>query len=162
MERKTPSSSGRRMVDSDELGLLLLLLLENGEQRHGYDLIKEIKNRSGGNYAPSSGIVYPSLALLMKQDLLTSAAHDDQRRAYLITEQGQKHLAERRDEAQGVLARIEALRFRGADVSAGPVGRAMQSLKTALGQRLAGEPVRELQLDVAEIIDEAVRKIERL
>jgi hypothetical protein len=35
-------------------------------------------------------------------------------------------------------------------------------LKTALGQKLVGDPTRELQLDVAEIVDEAVRKIERL
>jgi hypothetical protein len=38
----------------------------------------------------------------------------------------------------------------------------MQNLKTALGQRLAGTPDKELLLSVAEIIDEAVHKIERL
>ncbi|ATU92960.1 PadR family transcriptional regulator [Phyllobacterium zundukense] len=156
------TSSSRRMLDSDELGLLLLLLIEGSDPRHGYDLIKEIKRRSGETYAPSSGIVYPRLALMMDQDLLQSSAPDVQKRAYHLTEQGMRHLEEHRDEAQGVLARIEALRFRGANVSAGPVGRAMQNLKTALGQQLAGDPPRELQLDVAEIIDEAVRKIERL
>ncbi|MFF0951729.1 PadR family transcriptional regulator [Rhizobium leguminosarum] len=154
--------AGRRMLDGDELGYLLLLLMEGEVPRHGYDLIKEIKTRSGGNYAPSSGIVYPKLSTMMDQMLLSSSAPSDQKRAYVLNADGKHYLDEHRTEAQGVLARIEALRFRGTDVSAGPVGRAMQGLKTALGQKLAGDPTRDLQLDVADIIDEAVRKIERL
>jgi DNA-binding PadR family transcriptional regulator len=158
----SPPPPGRRVLDSDELGLLLLLLIGSGDPRHGYDLIKDVKARSGGNYAPSPGILYPRLGLMVDQGLLTSAAPDEARRAYGLTGEGLAYLEEHKDEAHGVLARIEALRFRGANLSAGPVGRAMQNLKTALGQKLVGDPTRELQLDVAEIVDEAVRKIERL
>ncbi|MGR9250751.1 PadR family transcriptional regulator [Rhizobium leguminosarum] len=154
--------AGRRMLGGDELGYLLLLLIEGEVPRHGYDLIKEIKTRSGGNYAPSSGIVYPKLSTMMDLQLLSSSAPSDQKRAYVLNAAGKHYLDGHRAEAQGVLARIEALRFRGTDMSAGPIGRAMQGLKTALGQKLVGEPTRDLQLDVADIIDEAVRKIERL
>ncbi|MBB4276300.1 PadR family transcriptional regulator [Rhizobium mongolense] len=156
------ASSPRRMLDGDELGFLFLLLLDDGDARHGYDLIREIKTRSGGNYAPSSGIVYPRLALMSDLGQIESRQAQEKRRAYSLTQTGRSFLHEHLDEAQGVLARIEALRFRGSSVAAGPVGRAMQNLKTALGQRLAGTPDKELLLSVAEIIDEAVHKIERL
>ncbi|APO72173.1 PadR family transcriptional regulator protein (plasmid) [Rhizobium gallicum] len=156
------ASSPRRMLDGDELGFLLLLLLDDSDARHGYDLIREIKTRSGGNYAPSSGIVYPRLALMSDLGQIESRQAQEKRRAYSLTQTGRSFLHEHLDEAQGVLARIEALRFRGSSVAAGPVGRAMQNLKTALGQRLVGTPDKELLLSVAEIIDEAVHKIERL
>ncbi|APG95240.1 PadR family transcriptional regulator [Sinorhizobium americanum] len=155
-----PSGDGRRMLDGDELGLLLLLQLKEG-QGHGYDLIKDLKTRSGGNYIPSSGIVYPRLAMLVEARYVTVETKG-KRRAYQLTAAGAEFLMEHLEEAHGVRARIEALRYRGSSVAAGPVGRAMQNLKTALGQKLAGEPDKDLLLAVAEIIDQAVHKIERL
>jgi hypothetical protein len=38
----------------------------------------------------------------------------------------------------------------------------MQNLKTALAQRLAGEPDKKTLFEIADFIDEAARKIERL
>ncbi|NWM55099.1 PadR family transcriptional regulator, partial [Escherichia coli] len=49
----------RRMFDGTELRLILLKLIEE-QPRHGYDLIREIEERSGGAYAPSPGVVYPT------------------------------------------------------------------------------------------------------
>ena len=156
------AGSARRMLDGDELGLLLMLILDGDDARHGYDLIREIKTRSGGNYAPSSGIVYPRLALMSGLGHIELGEPQEKRRSYSLTPKGRSFLHERLDQARGVFARIEALRFRGNSVAAGPVGRAMQNLKTALGQKLAGAPEKELLLSVAEIIDQAVHKIERL
>ena len=52
----------RKMFDGAELRLILLALI--GEQpRHGYDLIKAIEERSGGAYAPSPGVVYPTITM---------------------------------------------------------------------------------------------------
>jgi DNA-binding PadR family transcriptional regulator len=42
------------MFDSGELRLVLLLLIE-GQPRHGYDFIREIEERTGGAYSPSPG-----------------------------------------------------------------------------------------------------------
>src|SRR3954467_226608 len=53
----------RRMFDGGELRLVLLALLEE-QPRHGYDLIREIEERTGGSYAPSPGVVYPTLTML--------------------------------------------------------------------------------------------------
>jgi hypothetical protein len=53
----------RRMFESGELRLVLLKLIAD-EPRHGYDLIRAIEELTGGEYAPSPGVVYPTLTLL--------------------------------------------------------------------------------------------------
>lgn len=52
-----------RKIGSNELQLLILALLAE-RARHGYELIKEIEQRSGGWYVPSPGMVYPALSYL--------------------------------------------------------------------------------------------------
>jgi DNA-binding PadR family transcriptional regulator len=52
-----------RKFGSNELQLLILALLAE-RARHGYELIKEIEQRSGGWYVPSPGMVYPALSYL--------------------------------------------------------------------------------------------------
>jgi DNA-binding PadR family transcriptional regulator len=150
-----------RMFEGGELRLVMLLLMEN-EPRHGYDLIREIETRTGGAYAPSPGIVYPTLTLLEEIGQVESRASEGAKKLYAITDAGKSHLAENRATAETALARLEALRQRGAPFDAGPVMRAMTNLKTALQQRVAGKPEKELLFSIADIIDEAARKIERL
>jgi hypothetical protein len=41
---------------------------------HGYEMIQEIAERSGGAWKPSPGSVYPTLQLLEDEGLITSAA----------------------------------------------------------------------------------------
>jgi len=52
-----------RKLGSDDLHLLILALLAE-RARHGYELIKEIEQRSGGWYVPSPGMIYPALSYL--------------------------------------------------------------------------------------------------
>ena len=61
--RKATGGGRRRMFDGGELRLVLLKLIQD-EPRHGYDLIKEIEELTGGAYAPSPGVVYPTLSML--------------------------------------------------------------------------------------------------
>jgi DNA-binding PadR family transcriptional regulator len=151
----------RRMFEGGELRLVMLLLLES-EPRHGYDVIREIETRTGGAYAPSPGIVYPTLTLLEELGQVEARAMEGAKKLYAITEAGSAHLAENRDEAEGALARLEELRKRSEVVEAGPVFRAMSNLKAVLQQRLSSQPEKELLFSVADLIDEAARKIERL
>jgi DNA-binding PadR family transcriptional regulator len=151
----------RRMFEGGELRLVILLLMEN-EPRHGYDLIREIETRTGGGYAPSPGIVYPTLTLLEEIGQVEVRATEGAKRLYAITEAGLGHLAENRAEAEAALARLEQLRRKGEAVDAGPVFRAMTNLKAVLMQRLADPSDKQLMFSVADLIDEAARKIERL
>ena len=152
----------RRMFDGGELRLILLKLIEESP-RHGYDLIREIEERSGGAYAPSPGVVYPTLTMLDDMGLIEEQKTEGSRRAFAITEAGRTHLAERGEEVAALFARLADLGTERARTSGGPVRRAMRNLKTALVERLSTDEVDADTLHrVAAIIDEAVQKIERL
>ena len=53
----------RRMFDGGELRLVILALIAQ-KPRHGYEVIKALGERVGGEYSPSPGVVYPTLTLL--------------------------------------------------------------------------------------------------
>lgn len=152
----------RRLFDGGDLRLVLLALIEE-QPRHGYDLIREIKERTGGVYAPSPGVVYPTLTLLADMALVQEQAEEGARKAYAITEAGVAHLDEQRELVEALLGRLTQVGSMTARTSGGPVKRAMGNLRTVLGQRLGGEEVPPETLhEVAAILDEAAQRIERL
>src|SRR5205085_3016619 len=67
-----------RHFDRGDVKYVLLDLLREGP-RHGYDMIKELEQRSGGLYSPSPGSVYPTLQMLEDQGLVTSTTVDGKR-----------------------------------------------------------------------------------
>ena len=151
----------RRMFDGDELRLLLLKLIADAP-RHGYDLIRDIEERTGGAYAPSAGVVSPTLGMLDDMGLI-EAVSEGSRKQFAATEAGRAHLEERAEEVTALLERLEALGEERARVDRGPVRRATANLHSVLHDRLAsGDVTREMLHDIAELIDEAARKIERL
>ncbi len=78
------------------LRLYLLRLLDE-EPRHGYEVIRMLRDQFMGVYAPSPGTIYPRLARLEEEGLVT---HDevDGRKVYRITEAGRQELHEREDD----------------------------------------------------------------
>src|SRR5579885_3543114 len=74
----------RRMFESGELRLVLLKLIAD-EPRHGYDLIRAIEELTAGEYAPSPGVVYPTLTLLQDMGLIEEAAEAGSRKPFQIT-----------------------------------------------------------------------------
>jgi len=76
----------------------LLLELLSEAAGHGYDLIKRIETRYGGFRRLSPGSVYPTLQLLEDGGYVTSEMTEG-KRVYTITEEGQKLLAERSEQA---------------------------------------------------------------
>ncbi|MEP9357515.1 PadR family transcriptional regulator [Sphingomonas sp. KR3-1] len=152
----------RRMFDGTELRLVLLKLIEE-QPRHGYDLIKEIEERSGGAYAPSPGVVYPTLTMLDDMGLIEEAKSEGAKKQFAITADGSAHLAERAEEVAALFERLQQLASVRERADGGPIRRAMGNLRTVLQERLAGESVdADVLHNVAEILDEAARKIERL
>lgn len=154
-----------RVLDSAELRLVLLKLIRD-EPRHGYELIKAIEALSGGAYAPSPGMVYPTLTLVADQGLVDETP-DGSRKRFTITDAGSQLLADESTAVTAAIARLEDLAKIGARPDAGPVRRAMHNLHSAVRTRMAQQDGDEavqkaLQLDVAAILDEAVSRIERL
>jgi DNA-binding PadR family transcriptional regulator len=152
----------RRLFDQAELQTLLLSLLAE-QPRHGYDLIKEIETLSGGEYTPSPGVVYPALTFMEEQGVIAATEAEGSRKAYSATEEGRRQLESQAEAVSALRQRLEALAQAREKTDPAPVRRAMHSMKTALFDRLSQEGVsRDTVLAVAEIIDEAARKIERI
>ncbi|MDQ0800678.1 PadR family transcriptional regulator [Arthrobacter sp. SLBN-112] len=76
------------------LRLYLLALLEGGP-KHGYELIKALKDRFGGAYSPSAGTIYPRLGKL-EADGLVATEPSGRRTTYLLTAAGLAELNRRR------------------------------------------------------------------
>lgn len=74
-----------RMARGDVRAAVLSLLAE--EPMHGYQIIREIEDRSGGTWKPSAGSVYPTLQLLADEGLV-AAEEQNGRKTYSLTEAG--------------------------------------------------------------------------
>jgi len=94
-----------RFVGDGELRLIVLSLLAEGP-RHGYDLIKAMEERSNGFYSPSPGVIYPTLTFLEEAGHAASTAEGN-KKVFAITEAGRAYLAENREAADAIFARIK-------------------------------------------------------
>lgn len=154
------SGGGRyRMFGPGQLRLVLLHLLAE-EPRHGYELIKAIEDLTGGAYAPSPGVVYPTLSLLSDEGLAVEQPGEG-RRAFAATQAGRAEVAANAEALQLVLARL-AQAGEGRKERPAPIVRAIAGLRAALHEREAGGIDRDVALSIAAIIDEATQRIERL
>ena len=151
----------RRMFESGELRLVLLKLIAD-EPRHGYDLIRAIEELTGGEYAPSPGVVYPTLTLLQDMGLIEEAAGEGPRKPFQITDEGRAHLDERTEEVEALFDRLSDLKPR-TDMAGPAIGRAVKNLMTALSHRVGRDGLNdELLHEIAAILDEAAQRIERI
>ncbi|MBC7987366.1 MAG: PadR family transcriptional regulator [Sphingomonadaceae bacterium] len=154
--------SRRRMFDTGELRLVLLKLIAD-EPRHGYDLIRAVEELTGGGYAPSPGVVYPTLNELQDTGHIEEVDAEGKRRAFGITETGKAELAEKAEEIDAIIERLSGIGERERKAGGAPVWRAMGNLAVVMRNRLLRDGVDDATLhEVAEIIDEAARRIERL
>jgi DNA-binding PadR family transcriptional regulator len=152
----------RRMFDSGELRLVLLKLIAD-QPRHGYDLIRAIEEMTGGAYAPSPGIVYPTLTMLEDMGLIEEQAAEGSRKAFAATAEGKAHLAERQEEVDALIARLTGLGEEKKKAGGAPIGRAVRNLLTAVFSRATRDGWEEDTLhEIAAILDEAAQRIERL
>ncbi len=152
----------RRMFDSGELRLVLLKLIAD-EPRHGYDLIRQIEELTGGAYAPSPGVIYPTLTLLGDMGLIEAAESDGAKKLFAITDAGQAELAANTDLVDKLIARLTDVGEERQRTDSASVRRAMGNLKAVLMNRLGDRDLDEATLhDVVALIDEAAQKIERL
>jgi DNA-binding PadR family transcriptional regulator len=115
---------GRKLASGD-LQLLILKLLDE-KSRYGYEIIKELDERSKGFYVPSPGMVYPALTYLEEIGHATVAV-DGARKLYSITETGKEDLAKNLATADALFAQF------------GRVGERMDRVRRALDAEDGGE-----------------------
>jgi len=78
---------GPRARRGDIRAAVLALLAE--EPMHGYEMIKEIEERTNGLWRPSAGSIYPTLQLLEETGLIEGEDQDGKRR-FSLTDEGRK------------------------------------------------------------------------
>jgi DNA-binding PadR family transcriptional regulator len=152
----------RRVLDSGELRLVLLKLIAD-QPRHGYDLIRAVEEMTHGEYAPSPGVVYPSLTMLQDMGLIDEVKTEGSRKAFEITADGKDHLAEKEEEVDALLERLKDLGSDQRKAGGAPIKRSIANLLSALWHRATREDADEGTLHkIAAILDEAAQKVERL
>lgn len=113
-----------------DLRLYLLSLLDEAP-RHGYDLMQALSERTGGTYTPSAGTIYPRLAKLEEEGLVTKTV-DGRKTVYEITDAGRAEVAARAGDLEGIEAGLaDSVRLI-ADEVRGSVREAMKSLRADL------------------------------
>jgi DNA-binding PadR family transcriptional regulator len=148
-----------RFFEHGDLRFVMLALLEE-QPRHGYELIKELEERTGGAYRPSPGVVYPTLALLEDEGLIRQTEAEGGRKRFEITDDGKAELDRNRRSVDQVFGRMDE-----AAQHAAPgrhrVGRAMMNLGMALKARMS-RPVSPEDLDrIVAMIDDTASAVER-
>jgi DNA-binding PadR family transcriptional regulator len=126
---------GPRVGRGDVRAAILVLLGEG--PMHGYQVIQELTERSGGMWRPSPGSVYPTLQQLEDEGLVKSSESEG-RRVYQLTEAGRAEVERRGDEAPPWEISPEGERF--VDLRAegfGMIAAVMQVVRTGTPQQIA-------------------------
>jgi DNA-binding PadR family transcriptional regulator len=84
---------GRHRVRRGDVRSAILALLDD-RPMHGYEMIQELEERTGGRWTPSAGSIYPTLQLLEDEGLVT-AEEVEGRKVYSLTDTGQEAVPER-------------------------------------------------------------------
>jgi DNA-binding PadR family transcriptional regulator len=95
---------GRRTSRGDVRTAVLALVAE--QPRHGYEIIQEIAERTGGAWRPSPGSVYPTLSQLEDEGLVR-VEQSEGRRVVHLTEAGTTYVTEHRTELDAVWASVD-------------------------------------------------------
>lgn len=149
---------GGRMFGHGDLRLVLLALIAE-KPRHGYDLIRAIEEKFGGNYAPSPGAVYPTLTLLEEQDYIVAESQTGTKKLYQVTEAGRRFLEENSVALKGIQARMDlAAQAFAMHSTPESVREAMRTLKQSLHMRRGPWTAEEAER-VRKLIEATSRKI---
>lgn len=156
----------RRMLAQGDLRLLALALIAE-QPRHGYEIIKVLEDKTGGWYAPSPGVVYPTLTYLEEASYVTAQA-DGAKKLYTITAEGRAYLEENRDFVDALLERLEAVGERAREYRSERddqpkvprlVRSALENLRDVAEERLKGDPDAEAK--VVEILARAAGEVKK-
>jgi len=150
-----------RLFDSGDLRLVILAMLAE-KPRHGYEIIKALGERVGGDYSPSPGVVYPTLSMIEDMGYATAAQEQGGRKLYTLTPEGAVFLGENKPQVDAIFARLDAAQnARGGDFA--PVLRAMENLRMAVRMRVRRrEATKAVIQAIADALDAAAKAVERL
>lgn len=151
-------NKGSRFFGAGEIRLAILSLLSEAP-KHGYQLMKELGERSGGMYQASAGSVYPTLQQLEDEKLIRGK-QEGGRKIHSLTAAGRKVLGRDPDTVRRIWERAEECEDWGQ--SFGPESMMVLPMISPLvkaGLRAAGRGGVER---VREILDRTRRELEAI
>lgn len=119
---------------------------------HGYEMIKELEERTEGTWTPSAGSIYPTLQMLEDEGLIRGEESDGKRR-FTLTEAG---VAEQKEKA-GEQTPWDSVRAE-AEPEQVHLRESVHKLHHAIGQVFHAADEGQ-QKRVRELLDESRRKI---
>jgi DNA-binding PadR family transcriptional regulator len=141
---------GMRARRGDVRAAILALLAER--PMHGYEMIKELEERTEGAWAPSAGSIYPTLQMLEDEGLIRGEERDGKRR-FALTEAAAAEQAEKAgDQTPWDAVKADA------DPEAINLKDSVRKLHHAIGQVFHAADEAQ-QKKVRELLDESRRKI---
>lgn len=144
--------AGPRMGRGDVRATVLALLAE--KPMHGYQIIHEIEERSGGTWKPSPGSVYPTLQLLADEGLV-QAEESDGRKTYSLTDEGRAAADAASDRSTPWQAHGSTQRENSWSTALPKAGIELAQAAAQVGRSGSAEQVKQ----AVEVLDEARRKL---
>jgi DNA-binding PadR family transcriptional regulator len=152
---------GGRLFDSGELRFVILSYIAE-KPAHGYEIMKGIAEKMGGAYAPSAGVIYPTLSQLEDEGLATVVAEGG-KKLYTITDTGRKELDENKERIEELMRRIRQMGEAFGSGRSPQIMRAIHNFKLALKLRFGQGNLTPEQIGkIAAIIDAAARDVESI
>ena len=152
---------GKRLFGHGDIRYVLLALLAE-KPTYGYELIKAIEERVQGAYAPSPGIVYPTLAALEELGYATSETNSEGKNLYSVTPQGKAFLKLNKPILEKIFARMSHAAERHKRTENPQLVRAIENLKLALKLKSGSSELSDGQIrSIAGILDRAAEEIEK-
>ncbi|HXJ86977.1 MAG TPA: PadR family transcriptional regulator [Candidatus Binatia bacterium] len=152
-----------RFFGPGEIRLAILSLLESGA-KHGYELMKELENKSGGSYKASAGAIYPALQQLEDEGMVISDAAAG-KRTYSLTDEGRAELQKEAETVKRIWQRAEQagdwapwMGLEGAEV----MRPAAEVMKTALKAATRGSHDSTKIARIREILERTKHELEAL
>jgi DNA-binding PadR family transcriptional regulator len=157
-------ASGRtRFFEFGEVRLAILSLLSEGP-KHGYQLMKDMEERSGGMYRASAGSVYPTLQQLEDEGLI-AAEQRDGKKVYRLTEAGRAELEREPESVRRIWQRAAGWEDWGQWFSPEAMtllAPAAAVMKATLRAATRGAAYPERQEKIRRILERACKEIEEL
>src|SRR6267142_5159786 len=150
----------RNWFGSGDMKYVILKLLKD-KPRHGYEVMKELKDRMHGCYSPSPGTVYPTLQWLEDEGLVV-ARDVEGKKVYEITDTGRAFLDEHKDTVEDIFDRVRETVERTVGGSMVEVNRALGQLVKTVYRTGWKADSDEARKRVAEALAKATAEIEAL
>src|SRR5580693_2593365 len=158
-ERGFGGGGRERHFDNGELRFVILQLVAE-KPMYGYEIIKAIEERLSGAYAPSPGVVYPTLTMLEEEGYAVVSSTEGSKKLYAATERGLEYLKENKVVLKAIFGRMEQAGKVFGRGRSPQIMRALMNLKFALKLRAGqGNLSPEQTRKITEAIDAAAKVI---